>query len=74
MNGTKRYFCYEVKHGRPSPVLFYDLPTDGAGVSKLKDYWQMLEVPTEHYNLGVTQLSLIYPYKEVEKQDEKFKI
>ena len=74
MNGFKRYFCYELIHGKPIPILFYDKPTDGNDNVLISNYKQFQEVPIQHYNLGVTQLSLIYPYQEEESKDEKFKI
>lgn len=71
---NKRWFAYQIMNGKPYPVLFYGLPTDGYDKIKLTELKGLKEVPTILYNKGVTQLSLIYPYEKEVSNEVKFKI
>ena len=69
MQSGKKYFGYAVYHGKVFPAKILQASTDRHGVIKnaLK---QIVELKSNEIDLGLDELSKIYPYKE-EKKDEK---
>lgn len=61
---TPIYFCWVKGFKAPTPILFHGLEqnTDSHGKEKVK-LLQQTELPTEHRDLTLNQLEMIYPYK-----------
>lgn len=61
---TNIYFVWVQGFREPTPQIFYGLDQnkDSHGKDKL-NILQHCELPTEHKDLNLNQLAMIYPYK-----------
>lgn len=58
-----KYFCYfSNARNEAVPVLFYDVPTDGNGKSKIKNCLFEKKLEGDDLNLTFEQLEEKYPY------------
>lgn len=61
---TPIYFCWVKGFKGPSPTIFHGLDQNKDSHGKDKStILQTIELPTEHRDLSLNQLKMIYPYK-----------